>query len=104
MHFLLVGQKNPFIIYLEPEYLSISNLSPLYDIPDLVPNSLFISITLINRHFQRNPPRAQQLNTSKKAAKSKDKHAVPGQQKGMRQPRIERGAHRWQRWILPLNH
>jgi hypothetical protein len=22
----------------------------------------------------------------------------------MRQPRIERGAHRWQRWILPLNH
>ena len=25
-------------------------------------------------------------------------------QKTMRQPRIERGAHRWQRWILPLNH
>ncbi len=24
--------------------------------------------------------------------------------KEMRQPRIERGAHRWQRWILPLNH
>jgi len=23
---------------------------------------------------------------------------------GLRQPRIERGAHRWQRWILPLNH
>ena len=22
----------------------------------------------------------------------------------LRQPRIERGAHRWQRWILPLNH
>ncbi|KAI1762316.1 hypothetical protein GGR53DRAFT_501865 [Hypoxylon sp. FL1150] len=22
----------------------------------------------------------------------------------MHQPRIERGAHRWQRWILPLNH
>ena len=25
-------------------------------------------------------------------------------EKEMRQPRIERGAHRWQRWILPLNH
>ena len=25
-------------------------------------------------------------------------------EKTMRQPRIERGAHRWQRWILPLNH
>jgi len=24
--------------------------------------------------------------------------------KSLRQPRIERGAHRWQRWILPLNH
>ena len=24
--------------------------------------------------------------------------------KEMHQPRIERGAHRWQRWILPLNH
>jgi hypothetical protein len=23
---------------------------------------------------------------------------------GMRQPGIEPGAHRWQRWILPLNH
>jgi len=22
----------------------------------------------------------------------------------LRQPRIERGTHRWQRWILPLNH
>jgi hypothetical protein len=22
--------------------------------------------------------------------------------KDLRQPRIERGAHRWQRWILPL--
>jgi len=26
------------------------------------------------------------------------------QGKSVRQPRIERGAHRWQRWILPLNH
>lgn len=31
---------------------------------------------------------------------------VPNRQKKkfLRQPRIERGAHRWQRWILPLNH
>ena len=28
-----------------------------------------------------------------------------GTQKGeMREPRIELGAQRWQRWILPLNH
>jgi len=33
--------------------------------------------------------------------------ARQNEQKEMRQPRIERGAHRvfeWQRWILPLNH
>ena len=36
--------------------------------------------------------------------KMRKKFKLTRSRKPMRQPRIERGAHRWQRWILPLNH
>ena len=43
-------------------------------------------------------------NREKDQVAQDGEHGPDGRAKAMRQPRIERGAHRWQRWILPLNH
>ncbi|KAK1761335.1 hypothetical protein QBC47DRAFT_419723 [Echria macrotheca] len=41
---------------------------------------------------------------AKREKEEKETEIFDDQEETMRQPRIERGAHRWQRWILPLNH
>jgi hypothetical protein len=50
-------------------------------------------------HALRDPLSKKGRDLSMATGRMKDDPA-----KGMRQPGVEPGAHRWQRWILPLNH
>jgi len=51
---------------------------------------------------ERKKARKKERKGLKLCAKKQKKK--PAKVQFLRQPRIERGAHRWQRWILPLNH
>src|SRR4051794_35464582 len=48
--------------------------------------------------------REDRQETGNRNGKPDKKGPFRGEGISLRQPRIERGAHRWQRWILPLNH
>ena len=49
-----------------------------------------------NQHIKEGTPRAEVLLSCNGGGHLR--------QQKMREPRIELGAQRWQRWILPLNH